>query len=293
MTNLKFSHYLGSLIDARKNIWTTLDDIESEFLSPIYMEVSVEKNYMNKLTGKIEYSAGYPHRNIAIYCIKNAEKQFRNKLLNYLENNTLSMNFHIISRIKDRITQNYFQLINNVIPGGIIINGRKVNKQRLRKNKLSNPAGFSWQMPAGADINDAVTFNKLPLPLAPAEVRKEIAWHLSARAGLFQRLLSICNRMHEKLIISIKQKNPNLYYKGKFTDLITLIIAIHGSANIVNRENEQIDIKSLVTGLLNFLNVKPENLNDLLQQIIDTDTTKRERRIHRWVSTGMCTLISG
>ena len=72
--------YLNTISDGRLTVLSLLKEMTAIFSTPLYIEVSVEKNYRSKLIGNIEYAGGFPNRSIASNTIKKSAQLFKKKL---------------------------------------------------------------------------------------------------------------------------------------------------------------------------------------------------------------------
>jgi hypothetical protein len=282
--------YLNTISDGRLTVLSLLKEMMAIFSTPLYIEVSVEKNYSSKLIGNIEYAGGFPNRSIASNTIKKSAQLFKKKLSVSLKSDSKANIEKTCNELKAMLIKNYYAIYFNSVQGGIIINGRKSNKSLLRKDKFNISAGFSWQMPAEVDKADVFLYKLLPFELAPIKIKEEIYWHLSARADLFQQLIAFCDSVKSKVAVSFKNDYAGFFFEGNCTDLMLALSVVYGAGKITDEKGAPIDYDTWLAANLRWMNLSPKNVPDLKDQVLTMETKKQEGKVNKWFLKGISTL---
>jgi hypothetical protein len=282
--------YLNTISDGRLTVLSFLEEMMAIFFTPLYIEVTVEKNYRSKLIGNIEYAGGFPNRLIASNAIKKSAQLFKKKLTSSLNSDSKANIEKTCNELKAMLLKNYYAIYFNSVQGGIIINGRKSNKSLLRKDKFNISAGFSWQMPAEFDKAEVLLYKQLPFVLAPINIKNEISWHLLARADLLQQLISICDSVKSKVAASLKNDFSGFFFDGNCTDLMLALSVVYGAGKITDEKGAPIDYDIWLAANLRWMNLSPKNIPDLKNQVLTMETKKQEVKVNKWFLKGISTL---
>ena len=106
--------YLNTISDGRLTVLSLFTEMMEIFCTPLYIEVSVEKNYRSKLIGNIEYAGGFPNRAMASNTIKKSAQLFKKKLTVSLKNNSEAKNEKICNNLKAMLVKNYFAIYTTI-----------------------------------------------------------------------------------------------------------------------------------------------------------------------------------
>lgn len=281
------SFYINNLLDKRKSVFSLVESIEQLFLGPLYIEVSLDSNYQNRLMATIDYAGGFPSRTITSNTIKRSVQLFKKKLTELWGKNVAILDTKNYLLLRDQLVKNYYALYYGAIQGGVILNGRKANKCLLRKDNHTISADFSWQMPAEARNNEAIVYKQLHFELTPKEIKKELFWQLSARADLFKQLITVCDTLYKQAANSFKKNYAHFCYEGNCTDLMLALSVVYAAGKITNENGEPINFDTFLTANLKVLGVSPKNMPDLKDQVLTMETKKQEGKVNKWLFKGI------
>ena len=107
--------YLNTISDGRLTVLSLLKEMMAIFSTPLYIEVSVEKNYRSKLIGNIEYAGGFPNRSIASNTIKKSAQLFKKKLTVSLKSDSKANIEKTCNELKAMLIKNYYAIYFNSV----------------------------------------------------------------------------------------------------------------------------------------------------------------------------------